>query len=105
MALMRSMETRKTIAALLDPASGIPFDVHFEIEDDDGHMAGTLGGHKNVMALKSSVFKAMFFGPMKETGDKIRLKKTSVFAIEQTRRHIYDCAVCGGMVAVVHRHL
>ena len=90
MALMRSMETRKTIAALLDPASGIPFDVHFEIEDDDGHMAGSLGGHKNVMALKSSVFKAMFFGPMKETGDKIRLKKTSVFAFEQTRRHIYD---------------
>ena len=105
MALMRSMETRKTIAALLDPTSGIPFDVHFEIEDDDGHMAGILGGHKNVMALKSSVFRAMLFWPMKETGDKFRLKKTSVFAIEQTRRHIYDCAVCGGMVAVVHRHL
>ena len=38
MALVRSLETRKTIAALLDPASGIPFDVHFEIEDDAGNI-------------------------------------------------------------------
>ena len=72
----------ETVASLLDPACGIPFDVHFEIEDDAGNKLGTLGGHKNMMALKSPVFKAMLFGPMKETGDHIKIKNTSMFAFK-----------------------
>ena len=79
----------QTVASLLDPSCGIPFDVHFEIEDDADNALGTLGGHKNMMALKSPVFKAMLFGPMKETGDIIKIKDTSMFAFKTTLHFIY----------------
>ena len=49
----------KTIAHLMDPECEIPYDIHFDIEDDAGTTLGTLGGHKAIMALKSPVFKAM----------------------------------------------
>ena len=79
----------KTVASLLDPACGIPFDIHFEIEDDAGNTLGTLGGHKAIMALKSPVFKAMLFGPMKETGDSIKIKDTSMFAFKTILFYIH----------------
>ena len=34
-------------AYLRDPACGIPFDVHFEIEDTEGRSLGIVGAHKN----------------------------------------------------------
>ena len=79
----------KTVASLLDPACGIPFDVHFDIEDEEGTKLGTLGGHKNILALKSPVFKAMLFGPLKETGDHIRIKATSMFAFKTMLQYIH----------------
>ena len=42
-------------AYLRNPACGIPFDVHFEIEDTEGTVLGVVGGHKTIMALKSPV--------------------------------------------------
>ena len=80
----------ETNASLLNPECGIPFDVHFDIEDNDGNNLGMLGGHKNIMALKSPVFKAMLFGPMKETSDRIKVKDTSVLAFETILRYIHD---------------
>ena len=80
----------ETVASLLDPACGIPFDVNFAIEDDAGNTLGTLGGHKALMALKSPVFKAMLFGPMKETGDPIKIKNTSMFAFKTTLSYIHE---------------
>ena len=68
----------ETFVSLLEPSCGIPPDVHFEIEDSEGTSLGILGGHKTIMALKSPVFKAMFYGPLKETGDLIRIKDTSM---------------------------
>ena len=47
----------KSNAYLRDPACGIPFDVHFEIEDMEGATLGRVGGHKPIMALKSPVFR------------------------------------------------
>ena len=78
-----------TYASLMDPACGIPFDIHFKIEDNAGNTLGTLGGHKAIMALKSPVFKAMLFGPMKETDDPIKIKKTSMFAFKTTLCYIH----------------
>ena len=78
-----------TNASLLDPAYGIPFDIHFEIVDNAGNTLGKLGGHKNIMALKSPVFKAMLFGPMKETDDPIKIKNTSVFAFKTIQNYIH----------------
>ena len=42
------------------------FDVYFEIGDMEGTTLERVGGHKTVMALKSLVFKAMFYGPLAE---------------------------------------
>ena len=70
-------EGNTSIQTLLDPNCGIPPDVLFEIVDSDGKKCGeALGGHKNLLALKSDVFKAMFFGPLKEEG-VIKLHETS----------------------------
>ena len=80
----------KTIADLMDPECEIPYDIHFDIEDDAGATLGTLGGHKAIMALKSPVFKAMLFGPMKETGDSIKIKGTSLFAFKRILNYIHD---------------
>ena len=80
----------KTAASLLDPSCGIPPDVHFEIEDSEGTSLGILGGHRTIMALKSPVFKAMFFGPMKEEGDLIRIRDSSMFAFQAMLKYIHD---------------
>ena len=80
----------KTVASLLEPSCGIPPDVHFEIKDSDGTSPGILGGHKTTMALKSPVFKAMLFGPVKETGDLIRIKDSSMFAFQTMLKYIHD---------------
>ena len=79
----------ETVAFLLDPKCDIPCDVHFEIEDVEGNKLGTLGGHKAIMALKSPVFKAMLFGPMKENGDVVKIKGTSMFAFKTILNHIH----------------
>ena len=79
----------ETVASLLDPSCGIPPDVHFEIEDSEGTSLGILGGHKTIMALKSPVFKAMFYGPVKE-GDLIRIKDSSMFAFQAMLMYIHD---------------
>ena len=73
----------ETLAYLQDPACGIPFDVHFEVEDDEGSSEGIVGGHKAVLALKSPVFKAMLFGPLAETGDPVKIRRTSMFSFKE----------------------
>ena len=78
-----------TAASLLDPSCGIPPDVHFEIEDSEGTSLSILGGHKTIMALKSPVFKAMFYGPVKE-GDLIRIKDSSMFSFQAMLKYIHD---------------
>ena len=80
----------ETVASLLDPSYGIPPDIHFEIEDLEGTSLGILGGHKNILALRSPVFKAMLYGPMKETGDQIRIKDSSMLAFETMLKYIHD---------------
>jgi len=80
----------ETVASLLDPTCGIPPDIHFEIEDKEGTSLGILGGYKNIMALKSPVFKAMLYGPLKETGDQIRIKNSSMKAFQTMLTYIHD---------------
>ena len=78
------------IASLLDPECEIPPDIKFEIHDEAGTMLGLLGGHKNLMALRSPVFKTMFFGAMKENGETVIIKDTSLAAFQALLKHIHD---------------
>ena len=80
----------ESLLSLTDPAFGVPFDVHFEIEDEEGFILGVVGAHKAVMALRSPVFKTMFYGPLAETGELIRIKKTSMFAFKEMVRYMHD---------------
>ena len=80
----------ESLLSLTDPAFGVPFDVHFEIEDEEGFIVGVVGAHKAVMALRSPVFKAMFYGPLAQTGELIRIKKTSMFAFKEMVRYMHD---------------
>ena len=79
----------KSIGSLLDPECGIPFDVFFDLEDEADTRLGMIGGHKNILALKSSVFKAMFFGSLRETGDQIQIKATSMGAFKRMLQYAY----------------
>ena len=79
----------KSIGPLLDPECGIPFDVFFDLEDEADTRLGMIGGHKNILALKSSVFKAMFFGSLRETGDQIQIKATSMGAFKKMLQYAY----------------
>ena len=78
------------IASLLNPGCGIPPDIHFEVYDEEGTMLGLLGGHKNLMALKSPVFKTMFYGALKECGDTVQIKDTSLGAFKALLRYIHE---------------
>ena len=80
----------ESLAHLRDPACGIPFDVHFEIEDEEGSGVGTVGGHKAVLALKSPEFKAMLFGPLAETSDVVKIRGTSMFAFKEMLHYMHD---------------
>jgi len=80
----------ESLLSLTDPAFGVLFDVNFEIEDEEGFIVGVVGAHKAVMALRSPVFKAMFYGPLAETGELIRIKKTSMFAFKEMVRYMHD---------------
>jgi len=80
------------IASLLDPSCEIPPDIQFEIFDEAGTLVGVLGGHKNLMALRSPVFKTMFFGAQwkEQGGDKVQIRDTSLVAFKALLKHIHD---------------
>jgi len=73
---------------LQDPAKGgIPFDVTFEIVDNQ--VKREIKAHKYILAASSSVFKSMFFGPMKESKNVIEVKETTFEAFEKMIEYIY----------------
>ena len=89
MAPNESATESNALEVLLNPDSGIPFDIHFDIEDEAGTKLGTFGCHKNILALKSPVFKAMLFGSLRETSDHIKIKATSKKAFKTMLLHVY----------------
>ena len=78
------------LSSLLSPDCEIPSDIQFEIFDEAGTLLGTLGGHKNLMALRSPVFKRMFYGPLKEKGNTVQVKFTSLVAFNALLKHSLD---------------
>ena len=80
------------LASLLNPGCGIPPDVYFAIDDEEGGtLLGLLGGHRNLMALKSPVFKTMFYGSVKES-DPVQIKDTSLGAFKEMLKYIHEGA-------------
>lgn len=68
----------------MEPSCDIPSDVTFTILDEEGNKVGKVkGGHRKVMALKSTFFKAMFYGPMKDNRLIIPIRYTSLLAFQK----------------------
>ena len=56
----------------------INHDVRFVFpEEENGHLVTTIGGHKFVLALGSSVFKKQFYGTMKDHSDTVTIVDSS----------------------------
>ena len=76
----------------------IPFDVTFVIMDSEGNdkteddtkIAKTVKAHKHMLAFHSDIFKRMFFGPLKETKNRILIKETTFEAFEKLIEYIYQ---------------
>jgi len=96
------------IAALLqDQNDGdIPYDVTFRIIENDVatseklcEVAGVattcrfIGAHKLVLASGSPVFKAMFYGPIKESRDLIPIEQTTIEAFQKMREFLYQIEI------------
>ena len=59
--------------------------------DSEGQQVGQiLKGHKKVMAIKSSTFEAMFYGPLKEEEDPVVIKETTFEAFKNLLNFIHD---------------
>jgi len=89
--------------AILLQDSEIPFDVTFQVVVAEGNtvtekgldkgvkkVKGEIKAHKYILAASSSVFKGMFFGPMKESKDVIDVKETTVEAFKKLIEYIYQ---------------
>ena len=77
--------------SFLYPDSEIPPDVFFLVKESDGkdEESKRIGAHRLLLAGTSPVFRRMFFGPMKETGEVVEVKDTTPEAFEAMIDYIY----------------
>ena len=89
-----SKRKRSVLSVLQDPSCGIPFDITFMIVNNDNvEEEGKIEGHKVILAAFSSVFKGMFFGPVKISEDVVKVKETTVKAFEIMVKFIYQAKI------------
>jgi len=72
----------------LAPDSELPPDVTFKVEEEDG--GGEVVAHRLLLAGGSRVFRALFFGPMKEQSKVVVIKDTTVEALTIMINFIYQ---------------
>ena len=80
--------------SLLSSTSTVPPDVTFLVEDEleDGEQGGVLrkiGAHRFLLAVVSPVFNRMFYSPMKETAEEIKVEETTFEALNMMIKYIY----------------
>ena len=62
-----------------------------QVVDPEGQeVSQILAGHKKVMAIKSSAFEAMFYGPLKEDKEPILIKETTFEAFKNMLNFLHD---------------
>ena len=76
--------------SFLSPDSDLPPDVTFLVKsEDDESQSKTFVGHRYLLGGISPVFRGMFFGPMKETGEVVEVKETTPEAFSTMINFIY----------------
>ena len=77
--------------SFLSPGSNLPPDVLFLVKDEESEgQSNKIAAHKLLLAGVSSVFRGMFFGPVRETGEEIEVKETTFEAFDTMVRYIYN---------------
>ena len=83
---------------------GIPFDVTFRVSNDktlsieeveNDKTAIDIKAHRFVLAAYSSVFRAMFYGPLKENREVIPVKQTTIEAVRKLVSYFYELQIDG----------
>ena len=75
----------------LSPDSDLPPDVFFLVNEEEGvGQSKTFGAHRLILAGVSPVFRMMFFGPMKETGEVLEVNETTAEAFDIMVKYIYN---------------
>ena len=83
----------RELESLLNDQSGgveIPFDITFKIveygevnNEEQGNKEEEVKAHKMILSTFSTVFNAMFYGPIRETKDVIPVEGTTVEAFKR----------------------
>ena len=78
--------------SFLSSDSDLPPDVFFLVKEEDDRTGEKkrIGAHRFLLAGTSPVFRSMFFGPMKETGEVVEVKETTVEAFDAMVKFIYN---------------
>jgi len=82
----------------------IPFDVTFVIVEkgkDNHTQEKEVKAHKLILATFSSVFRAMFFGPIRESKDVIPFQETTVKAFKKMVDYFYQVDIDCGKIGVI----
>ena len=86
-----SLLDRINIEEFLDPASELPPDVTFVVQDQEDKTVGKVVGHKMYLATVSVVFRRIFFGA--ENKDKhskvVNIKETTLAAFQTMVGMVY----------------
>ena len=73
------------------PGSELPPDVFFHVEDEESKgQSRTIGAHRFILAAVSPVFRGMFLGSIRETGEVVEVKETTVEAFDTMVNYIYN---------------
>ena len=75
--------------SLLSSDSSLPPDVFFLLKDKEGQRK-KIGAHRFLLASVSPAFRAMFFSPVRETGEEVEVKETTFEAFDTMVKYIYN---------------
>ena len=75
--------------SFLSPDSDLPPDVFFLVKDREDGESKRIGAHRFLLASVSPVFRGMFYGPVRETGEVVEVVDTTAQAFDAMINYIY----------------
>ena len=75
--------------SFLSPDSDLPPDVFFLVKDREDGERKRIGAHRFLLASVSPVFRGMFYGPVRETGEVVEVVDTTAQAFAAMINYIY----------------
>jgi len=86
---MASIIEKNNRKRIQEDDSDLPYDITFEIIENDKCKGRKIKAHKSILAAFNPVFKRMFCGALKETKDVIPVEPTTAEAFENMIKFLY----------------